>query len=113
VLDLMSGDLTNLSRSPDHYEEVEGIFPDGRSTLVERAEHRGNHWPLIDAWRLSLDGSGTVERLTFFTDFRGYKGGEPVVSDDGRFIAFTLGKRGMEAGQGFGLFVLDLRHGQP
>jgi hypothetical protein len=112
LLDLETRALTNLSRSPDHYEECEGIFPDGSATLVERAEHRGNHWPLIDAWRLALDGSGRVERLTHFTDYAGYKGGEPVVSDDGRWLAFTLGRSGMEAGQGFGLFLLDL-HERP
>ena len=105
---LTTGELKNVSRSPDHYEEIEGIFPDGKHTLVERAEHRGNRWPLIDAWKLSLDGSGQAERLTFFTDFKGYKGGEPVVSDDGRYLVFTLGKSGMEAGQGFGLFLKEL-----
>jgi hypothetical protein len=104
VVDLATRALVNVSRSPDHYEECEGVFPDGRFTLVERAEHRGNHWPLIDAWKLALDGSGAVERLTSFTEFEGYKGGEPVVSDDGRHFVFTLGKSGMEAGQGFGLF---------
>lgn len=108
VLDLTDGKLVNVSRSPDHYEEAEGIFPDGKFTLVERAEHRGNPWPLIDAWKLALDGSGRAERLTFFTEFPGYKGGEPTVSDGGRFLAFTLGKRGTEAGQGFGLYLLDL-----
>jgi hypothetical protein len=108
LLNLKDGALRNLSRSPDHYEEVEGVFPDGKHTLVERAEHRGNHWPLIDAWKLSLDGSGKAERLTYFTDFKGYKAGEPVVSEDGKLMAFTLGKDGMEAGQGFGLFLMRL-----
>ena len=90
--------------------QVEGTraSPDGKHTLVERAEHRGNHWPLIDAWKLSLDGSGKAERLTYFTDFKGYKAGEPVVSEDGKLMAFTLGKDGMEAGQGFGLFLMRL-----
>jgi hypothetical protein len=108
LLDLSTGALSNISQTPDAYEEVEGIFPDGKFTLVERADHKGNHWPLIDAWKLALDGSGKCERLTFFTEFRGYKGGEPTVSQDGRFLAFTLGKSGMEAGQGFGIFVMDL-----
>lgn len=108
LLDLSSGTLTNLSNSADYYEEVEGIFPDGKHTLVERAEHRGNHWPLIDAWKLALDGSGKTERLTFFTDFKGYKAGEPVISADGKHLVFTLGKSGMEAGQGFGLFLMEL-----
>lgn len=107
LFDLKTKEIVNLSRSPDCYEEVEGIFPDGLHTLVERAEHKGNHWPLIDAWKLALDGSGRCERLTYFTEYKGYKGGEPTVSPDGRFIAFTLGKSGMEAGQGFGIFVLD------
>lgn len=109
LFDLASRKLVNISKTPDAYEEVEGVFPDGKHTLVERADHKGNHWPLIDAWKLSLDGSGQCERLTFFTEYKGYKGGEPVVSDDGRFIAFTLGRSGMEAGQGFGIFVMDLQ----
>jgi hypothetical protein len=108
LLDLKSGALKNLSRSPEYYEEVEGIFPDGKHTLVERAVHHGNHWPLIDAWKLALDGSGKAERLTFFTKFKDYKAGEPVVNGDGKFIVFTLGKNGMEAGQGFGLFLMEL-----
>lgn len=107
VFDLATGALTNVSKSPDHYEEAEFVFPDGRHTLVERAEHRGNHWPLIDAWKLALDGSGRAERLTYFTEFKGFKGGEPTVSDDGRLMAFTLGKSGMEAGQGFGIYLYD------
>jgi hypothetical protein len=109
LLDLADGSLVNISQTPDAYEEVEGIFPGGKFTLVERADHKGNHWPLIDAWKLALDGSGKSERLTFFTDFKGYKGGEPTVSPDGSYIAFTLGKSGMEAGQGFGIFVLDMK----
>jgi hypothetical protein len=109
LFDLTHRKLVNASNSPDAYEEVEGVFPDGKHTLVERADHKGNHWPLIDAWKLSLDGSGRSERLTFFTEYKGYKGGEPVVSDDGRFMAFTLGRSGMEAGQGFGIFVMDLQ----
>ncbi len=109
LLDLTDGSLVNISKTPDAYEEVEGIFPDGKFTLVERADHNGNHWPLIDAWKLALDGSGKSERLTYFTDFKGYKGGEPTVSPDGKYIAFTLGKSGMEAGQGFGIFVLDMK----
>ena len=108
TLDLEDGKLVNRSRSPDHYEEAEGVFPDGEHTLVERAEHRGNHWPLIDIWKLSLKNPQDVVRMTSFTDFKGYKAGEAVMSDDGKTMAFTLGKSGMEAGQGFGLFILQL-----
>ncbi len=106
LLDLDSGTLTNLSRSPDHYEEIEGMFPDGKSTLVESAEitHR---WPLVDLYRLSLDGSGKKERLTHFTDFKGWKAAEATISDDGRFMLFQDGRGGMEAGQGFSIYLYD------
>jgi hypothetical protein len=113
VFDIEAGTLTNVSKSPGYYEEAEGIFPDGRFTLVERAQHNGNHWPLIDAYKLALDGSGQVERMTYFTTYPGYKAGEQVISDDGRFMAFTLGKSGMEAGQGFGLFLFDIQAAGP
>lgn len=59
-------------------------------------------------WRLKLDGSGASERLTFFSDFPGYKASNPVVSDDGRYIAFQMAKSREAAGIGHGIFVLDL-----
>lgn len=106
LFDLKTKSLTNLSRSPDRYEECEGIFPDGKSTLVESAEitHR---WPLVDLYRLSLDGSGKKERLTHFTDFKGWKAAEGTISDDGRSMLFQDGRGGMEAGQGFSIYLYD------
>ncbi|MFZ4766549.1 MAG: TolB family protein [Roseimicrobium sp.] len=106
VLDLKSGALTNMSRSPERYEECEGIFPDGRSTLVESAEFQ-HRWPLVDLYRLWLDGSGRKERLTFFTDFKGWKAAEATISDDGKFMLFQDGRGGMESGQGFSIYLYD------
>ncbi len=63
LLDLNTNSLTNLSRTPDRYEECEGVFPDGKYTLVESAEIK-HRWPLVDLYRLSLDGSGRKERLS-------------------------------------------------
>jgi hypothetical protein len=57
---------------------------------------------------LKLDGSGATERLTFFSDDPGYKASNPVVSDDGKFIAFQLAKSTEAAGVGHGIFVYDL-----
>jgi hypothetical protein len=108
LLDLKSGKLTNMSRSPERYEECEGIFPDGRSTLVESAEIK-HRWPLVDLYRLWLDGSGHKERLTFFTDFKGWKSAEATVSDDGRFMLFQDGCGGMESGQGFSIYLYDFK----
>lgn len=106
LLDLKSGQLKNLSHTSDRYEECEGVFPDGQSTLVESAEKPGR-WPLVDLYRLSLDGSGKKERLTFFTEYPGWKAAEAVISDDGHFMLFQNGRTGMESGQGFGIYLYD------
>jgi hypothetical protein len=42
----------------------------------------------VDLWKLRLDGSKRYERLTRFSDHPGYKASNPVVSDNGRRIAF-------------------------
>lgn len=106
VFDLESKKLTNMTRTPERYEECEGVFPDGKSTLVESAEIK-HRWPLVDLYRLWLDGSGRKERLTHFTDFTGWKAAEGVVSDDGRFMLFQDGRGGMESGQGFSIYLYD------
>lgn len=107
-VDLQTKRVINYSNAPSQYDEPEGIFPDGQHTLVEcdKQNHRGsNH---VDLWKLKLDGTGQTERLTFFSDYEGYKASNPVVSDDGRFIAFQMAKSTEAAGVGHGLFILSL-----
>ncbi len=105
---LATGKVTNYSNGPGQYDEPEGIFPDGQSTLVEcdRQNHKGSGY--VDLWRLMLDGGGAYTRLTSFSDYPGYKASNPVVSDDGRFIAFQLARSREAAGVGHGIFVLQL-----
>ena len=67
----------------------------------------------VDLWKLKLDGSGQTERLTFFSDFPGYKASNPVVSDDGRFMAFQMARSKDSAGVGYGIFILDLQKAKP
>jgi hypothetical protein len=62
----------------------------------------------IDLYKLALDGTGRTERITYFSDYPGYKASNPVVSDDGRYIAFPFARAGDPAGVGRGLLVLDL-----
>jgi hypothetical protein len=110
-VDLRSGKVSNYSKAPDQYDEPEGIFPDGRSTLVEcdRANHAGKKGAgYVDIWKLALDGSGRYERLTEFTRFPGYKASNPVVSDDGRFMAFQMARSRDPAGVGYGIFLYDI-----
>lgn len=106
-LDLETGKVTNYSESPNQYDEPEGIFPDGQYTLVEcdRQNPKGSQY--IDIWKLRLDGSHHLDRITYFNDYPGFKATNPVVSDDGRFMAFQMAKVGDMAGVGRGLFIYD------
>lgn len=107
-IDLTTKKVTNLSNAPDQYDEPEGVLPDGRFTLVEcdKQNHKGSG--NVDLWKLALDGSGNYERLTHFSDSPGFKASNPVVSDDGKFIAFQLAKTKDAAGVGHGLFLYDI-----
>ncbi len=106
-INLETGKITDYSKSPT-YEEPEGIFPDGEYTCVESNRHIGKGGSQnIDIYKLRLDGSAHFERLTYFNDYPGYKATNPVVSDDGRYMAFQMAKVGDPAGVGRGIFVYD------
>ncbi len=102
--------VTNFSNAPGQYDEPEGVFPDGKWTCVEC--DRENKFGLkgagnIDLWKLALDGSGRMERLTHFSDVRGFKASNPVISDDGRSMAFQMARSKDPAGVGYGIFLYD------
>jgi len=111
VLDLATGAMTNMSRAPGTYNEVEGIFPGGEYTCVEGdrqvAELGGAHGSgNIDIWKLKLDGAGRdFVRLTHFNDYEGGKASNPVVSTDGRFLAFQAARTSDPAGVGYGILL--------
>ena len=107
-LDIATGKFVDYSNAPRSYEEPEGIFPDGKHTLVECDRHNAKGNQYIDIYKLALDGSGQMERLTHFADYPGYKASNPVVSDDGKFIAFHYAKRGDLAGVGRGILIFDI-----
>jgi hypothetical protein len=108
-VDLETKKVINYSEAPDQYDEPEGIFPDGRSTLVEsdRESFSGRGFSHVDIWKLSLDGTKTWERLTYFNKYPGYKASNPVVSDDGKFMAFQMARSRDPAGVGYGIFLYD------
>ncbi|MHC4693345.1 MAG: hypothetical protein ACYS67_11440 [Planctomycetota bacterium] len=107
-LDIKTGKVVNYSKAPKQYDEPEGIFPDGKHTLVECDKHNPKGSQHIDIYKLALDGTGKTQRMTFFGDYPGYKASNPVVSDDGRYMAFQFAKRGDPAGVGRGIFIFDL-----
>jgi len=108
TLDLKTGEVVNQSLSPDRYDEPEGIYPDGAHTLVECDRHSGLGSGHVDLWKLALDGSGRYERITWFSEAGRFKASNPVVSDDGRYVAFQVPRVGLAAGVGEGLYILDL-----
>ncbi len=112
-INLETKKVTNYSNSPGQYDEPEGIYPDGQYTLVECDKQNLKGPGYVDLWKLKLDGSGQYERLTYFSDYPGYKASNPVVSDDGQFIAFQMARSRESAGVGHGIFVYDIsRAGQ-
>jgi Tol biopolymer transport system component len=110
-IDLKTGQVTNFSKAPGTYNEVEGIFPDGLYTAVEadrQCEQLGGPRGAgnIDIWKLRLDGMGKdFTRLTNFNDYEGGKASNPVLSTDGRFMAFQSAKTTDPAGVGYGILI--------
>ena len=110
-IDLQSGQVTNFSKAPGSYNEVEGIFPDGQYAAVEadrQCEQLGGPRGAgnIDIWKLRLDGTGKdFTRLTHFNDYEGGKASNPVLSTDGRFMAFQTARTTDPAGVGYGILV--------
>lgn len=110
-IDLRTGEVADYSKMPGAYNEVEGIFPGGIYTCVEsdrQCEFLGGDAGAgnIDIWKLKLDGTGgDFTRLTFFNDYEGGKASNPVVSADGRFMAFQSAKATDPAGVGYGILI--------
>ncbi|MEO6718867.1 MAG: hypothetical protein ABIN67_00835 [Ferruginibacter sp.] len=111
TIDLNTKQVVNHSQKTDAYNECEGILADGKYTLVEADRQcetlggkrgSGN----IDIWKLKLDGTGKdFVRLTHFNDYEGGKASNPVVSTDGRFMAFQFANTADPAGVGYGLLL--------
>ncbi len=112
-IDLKTRKIMNYSKRPDRYDEPEGIFPDGKYILVESTRHYPQRdegratWDYIDIYKLALDGSAKMERLTYFNKDGKYKATNPVVSDDGRYMAFQYSAVGETTGVGHGIVVWD------
>ncbi|MGE3692988.1 MAG: hypothetical protein AB7F98_16560 [Novosphingobium sp.] len=107
-VNLNTGQVTSYRERQDEYNEVEGIYPDGRYTLVESSRDQPtNSSQTIDIWKLRLEpGSSDMTRLTRWGDTPGRKSSNPVVNPDGNMIAFQSGRSSDDAGVGYGIFLL-------
>jgi Tol biopolymer transport system component len=113
-VDLRTGKVTTYRKLPDEYNEVEGVSPDGKWTLVESSREQGGperqNSRFIDIWKLTLEpNSRDFVRLTRWGDYEGYKASNPVVSNDGVRIAFQSARNTEAAGVGHGIFLLTLK----
>ena len=114
-IDLKTNAVTNFSKAPGTYNEAEGIFPDGLYTCVEADRQcawlggergAGN----IDIWKLRLNGTGKdFVRLTNFNDYIGGKASNPVISTDGKYMAFQVAKTNDPAGVGYGILLYEFK----
>jgi len=111
TIDLNTKEVVNQSKKPGSYNECEGIVPGGKYTLFEgdrQCEQLGGKrgpWN-IDIYKLRLDGTGKdLVRLTHFNDYEGGKASNPVVSSDGKYMAFQFANTTDPAGVGYGLLL--------
>lgn len=114
TIDLKTKEVVNNSKAPGTYNEVEGIFPDGKYVLVEgdrQCAWLGGHGSgNADIWKLRLDGTGKdFVRLTNFNDIKGGKVSNPVVATNGEFFAFQMARAHEVAGVGYGLLLYKFK----
>jgi hypothetical protein len=114
-IDLKTMQVTNYSKKPGSYNECEGIVPNGKYTMVEgdrQCEWLGGKRGAgnIDIWKLKLDGTGKdFVRITSFNDYEGFKASNPVLSTDGKYMAFQLANTRDPAGVGYGILLYEFR----
>jgi len=113
-IDLKTDKITTYRKVANEYNEVEGISPDGEWACVESSREQGgadrqnSHY--IDIWKLKLEPNSTsFVRLTRWGDYDGYKASNPVISPDGKLMAFQSGRSVDPAGVGYGIFLLKLK----
>lgn len=109
-IDFATKAITRYPTPPELYGEVEGIFPDGKRTLVECS---GDRSAGMDLCVLELKTKAPrYTRITHIMDYGRWKYGNPVVSPDGRTIASQVGSADViDVGMGLGIVLIDVPKG--
>ncbi|GEM_PF-1114131 len=109
-----TGAFTTMRSVTGEYNEPEGIFPNGQYTLAESSRDRlipagASLGKYLDVWQVRLSpGSDDTRRLTRFGDYPGFRASNPVVSPDGKSIAFQQASINDIPGVGSGVFLMRL-----
>jgi hypothetical protein len=89
-VDIASGRITRYRDVPDEYNEVEGISPDGSWTTVECGERITPSTPRVAICKLELTRDGFFGVLMKGSPTNPtLKANNPVISPDGRWMAFS------------------------
>ena len=112
-VDLRTRQVTAFRKIAGEYNEAEGVSPDGRYVYVESSHDQGpaerQTFKYLDIWRLRLAPNGTdFVRITRFGEYEGRKATNPVVSPDGKWMAFQAGRSSDPPGVGYGIFIYKL-----
>lgn len=109
--DLQTNEVTIIPTPAALYGEVEGMFPDGKRTLVECSANKA---AAMDICVLDLKKDNpSYTRLTHVMDYGRWKFGNPVVSPNGRKVALQVAaipavEQIADRGAGQGIIVIDL-----
>lgn len=109
-INMDTGEVKLYIYEPGVHNECEGIFPNDENYIcLESSAHNeiGGNNP-TDVWRLKLDGSGERVRITRMVERKPWRASNPVVSPDGKWLAYMINLHTSEAGYGMGLGLLDL-----
>lgn len=107
---LAGGESTTYYRRPGEYDEVEGIAPSGQWASVECGKQEKAALPPLDLCRLELKPDGAISRLVIGTEPGATRDiSNPVISPDGRWIAFQRSDRNdPDIGGGSGVLMMEI-----
>lgn len=129
IFNLETGELRNLTRTPEYWEEESSVTPGGKIVFMSNADsgYRFDFgdpawWsqPMERDYYLMDPYGGGMERLTYFNDPQApeYRGGLTLavaadISPDGRMLAATLADGSGRAGRDARMTVLLCEFAEP
>lgn len=107
---LQTGRFITYRRVVGEYNEVEGIAPDGKWATVECGIQETAALPPLDICELEMKPDGKMRRIIVGTQPGSSSHvSNPVVSPDGKYIAFQKGDSAVgEIGEGMGVYLIKL-----